>query len=251
LLAFLQVLILLTGNYAFFNFLTLALCAWAFEDKDLGRFGGAIRWSAARIDLGWNRLVPWARRFSYVGLVFLMLLGAAQVSEMISPQSSRPVSGILRVVAPFQIVNTYGLFAVMTTQRLEIVLEGSNDGSEWKEYSFPFKPGNTHRDLPVVAPYQPRLDWQMWFAALGTYQENTWFGGLAYRILLGDKAVLGLLDAPPFATPPRYLRAQIYDYKFTTVGERRRTGAVWTRQLQGTWFGPVSLRSETAPQPSK
>jgi hypothetical protein len=132
----------------------------------------------------------------------------------------------------------------MTTTRPEIVLEGSDDQVTWKEYSFPYKPGNTHRDLPFVAPYQPRLDWQMWFAALGTYDSNTWVGGLMYRLLTGESAVIGLLDPPPFPKPPRYLRALLYDYDFTTPAERSRTGAIWSRQLKGTWFGPVSLRTQ-------
>ncbi len=138
-------------------------------------------------------------------------------------------------------VNTYGLFAVMTTTRPELVIEGSNDQETWLEYNFPYKPGETHRALPFVAPYQPRLDWQMWFAALGSYTENSWVSGLLYRILVGDGSVRKLMSPPPFSKPPRYLRVVLYDYQFTTPEERRRTGAVWRRQEQGMWFGPVSL----------
>ena len=81
----------------------------------------------------------------------------------------------------------------------------------------------------------------MWFAALGTFSENGWVGNLMYRLLTGDPVVLKLLDPPPFAKPPRYMRALLYDYTFTTPEERARTGAVWKRELRGTWFGPVSL----------
>jgi lipase maturation factor 1 len=95
-----------------------------------------------------------------------------------------------------------------------------------------------------VAPYQPRLDWQMWFAALGNYQENNWVGGLMYRLMTGEPKVLGLLNPAPFAAPPHYMRALIYDYQFTTPAERAKTGAVWERRLLGTWFGPVSLTGQ-------
>jgi hypothetical protein len=83
----------------------------------------------------------------------------------------------------------------------------------------------------------------MWFAALGGYQENSWVGGLLYRLLTGDRGVLALLDPPPFAKPPTLIRVLIYDYRFTTLAERARTGALWQRQLVGTWYGPVALRN--------
>jgi hypothetical protein len=141
----------------------------------------------------------------------------------------------------FEIVNSYGLFATMTTTRPELVIEGSDDQVNWREYSFRYKPGELHRGLPQIAPYQPRLDWQMWFAALGDVQENQWVKNLLYRILTGEPSVLGLLDPPPFNSPPRYIRVTLYDYSFTTPAERARTGAVWRRTLRGNWFGPVSL----------
>ena len=86
---------------------------------------------------------------------------------------------------PLRIVNSYGLFAVMTTTREEIIVEGSNDGVTWQAYEFPYKPGDVCRAPPIVAPYQPRLDWQMWFAALGSYQQNRWFVNFMVRLLAG------------------------------------------------------------------
>jgi hypothetical protein len=179
-----------------------------------------------------------------VVLLFLTVLGTVQVFQMFSPKLARPFRGPMATLAPFEIVNTYGLFAVMTTTRPEIVIQGSNDQADWRDYSFPYKPGELHRPLPMVAPYQPRLDWQMWFAALGTFSENRWVGNLMYRLLTGNPAVMKLLDPPPFSKPPRYMRALLYDYTFTTPQERARTGAVWKRELQRTWFGPVSLTGQ-------
>ena len=237
LLILLQVLIVITGNYAFFNLLALALCLWAFDDKT---FAPLAKWLRRR-----PPAVPWApvRTGLTAVVAILVMIGAIQVIDMFLP-SARPIRRGLSWIGPFEIVNSYGLFAVMTTTRPEIVIEGSDDQTNWREYSFPYKPGELHRGLPLVAPYQPRLDWQMWFAALGTYQENTWVGGLMYRLMLGDKGVLGLMNPPPFPKPPHYLRALVYDYQFTTPAERNRTGAFWQRKLLGVWFGPVSLTGQ-------
>ena len=171
-----------------------------------------------------------------------MTIGITQVFRLDSPVTrSTTLRSIERLIAPFEIVNTYGLFAVMTTSRSEIVLQGSNDGEHWTDYEFPYKPGNLHRSLPMVAPNMPRLDWQMWFAALGTFNENRWVGALMYRLLVGDRAVTNLLLPPPLPGRPRYMRAELYDYTFTSRAERDRSGAVWKRELRGDWFGPVSL----------
>lgn len=236
-LMFLQVLILLTGNYAFFNLLALALCLWAFDDR---MFAPLARWLRRRARPVTYRPL---RRGLGLALALIVLIGAIQVLSMFQPGVGRKLSRPFAFLGPWQIVNTYGLFAVMTTTRPEVVLEGSNDAEHWKEYTFRYKPGPLHRGLPLVAPYQPRLDWQMWFAALGDYQQNRWVGSLIYRLLTGAPAVTKLLEPPPFPQPPRYMRALLYDYRFTTPHERAQTGAVWTRTLQGTWFGPVSLRA--------
>jgi hypothetical protein len=233
-----QMLILLTGNYAFFNFLALALCLWAFDDRTFAPLGKLLR----------RRVRPVRARILEPALntllVVLIAIGAIQLIGMFAPGFERPFSKPLALIAPFQIVNTYGLFAVMTTTRPEIVIEGSDDRVNWKEYSFRYKPGELHRELPLVAPHQPRLDWQMWFAALGDYQENEWVGGLMYRLMQGEPKMIGLMNPAPFPKPPRYLRALLYDYSFTSPDERVKTGAVWQRRLLRTWFGPVALRAQ-------
>jgi hypothetical protein len=154
-----------------------------------------------------------------------------------------PFGGLYSLVGALQIVNSYGLFAVMTTTRPELVYEGSNDGQNWKEYSFPYKPGDVKRELPIIAPFQPRLDWQLWFAALdGNYQADRWTGNLVIRILEGDKAVMALLGSrPPFATPPKYVRVALYDYWFTDEAERRKTGAIWNRRFERLYLPSISL----------
>jgi hypothetical protein len=154
------------------------------------------------------------------------------------------LNAVVRYTAPLQIVNTYGLFAVMTTQRIEIILEGSPDGVTWQPYEFKYKPGDVNRAPVWVAPYQPRLDWQMWFAALSNYQTNPWFVNLTLQLLEGSPDVAGLLGTNPFPDkPPRFIRATAYEYTFTDRETRRRTGAWWKRERRGLYLPPVGLRA--------
>ena len=135
-------------------------------------------------------------------------------------------------ISPFRSVNSYGLFAVMTTTRDEIVVEGSNDGERWQPYEFPFKPGDVNRPPPWVAPHQPRLDWQMWFAALASYADAPWFRNFCLRLLEGSPDVLALMPRNPFPDgPPKYVRGVLYRYHFGKT-------AWWTREQIGD-YSPV------------
>jgi lipase maturation factor 1 len=130
----------------------------------------------------------------------------------------------------------------MTKERAEIVIEGSEDGKDWLEYEFKWKPGDVKRAPGWVAPHQPRLDWQMWFAALGTPQQNPWFIRLAICLLEGKPDVTRLFAHDPFPKqPPRYIRAILYRYRFTTANEHRQSGAWWKRQELGEYLPAVSL----------
>jgi hypothetical protein len=157
---------------------------------------------------------------------------------------------MVQLAGPYQIVNPYGLFSVMSTSRPEIIVEGSMDGQNWLGYEFPFKPGDLRRAPRWAAPYQPRLDWQMWFAALGNYQANPWFVNFAVRLLDGSPDVLSLLQYNPFpGQPPKYIRAMAFSYKFTDWQTRRRTGEWWTREPLGEYLPAIGLRGAKAPQP--
>jgi hypothetical protein len=154
----------------------------------------------------------------------------------------RPIAAIAGYLEPFRVVNGYGLFRVMTKSRLEIVIEGSADGEEWKPYDFRWKPGDVNRVPPWVAPHQPRLDWQMWFAALGTYRHNPWFVRLLERLLHNRPEVTALLARNPFPdAAPRFVRARSYEYRFTKPDEREQTGAWWEREETGEYLRAVSL----------
>jgi hypothetical protein len=213
----LQLLILLTGNYTFFNWLTIALCMWLVIEPKPG---------------AGNRYVSIA-----VGLFIGLLSGLTVLSVF---DTTPPGAGaVLHATAPFRVVNSYGLFAVMTTERPEIIVEGSNDGENWAAYEFRYKPGDVRRAPPIVAPHQPRLDWQMWFAALGTYQTNRWFVNFMLRLLQGEPTVTRLLERNPFPNaPPRYIRARVYQYHFTSWGSHDW----WTREERGLYFPAVSLK---------
>jgi len=164
--------------------------------------------------------------------------------ETFSGEPVEPLHSIVKYTAPLEIVNSYGLFAMMTTSRPEIIVEGSMDGESWRAYSFPYKVGDVARAPRWVEPHQPRLDWQMWFAALGNYRENPWFVNFAVKLLEGSPEVRGLLEADPFGgRAPQYVRAVLYDYTFTDAEERRRTGNWWKRDAKGLYLPTVGLRA--------
>ena len=225
-IVFLQALIALTGNYAFFNWLTAALCVLVIDDSRFVRSRVRERPNSA-VFPGWPRAIL----FPFGALVFL--LGLVQLSGAFRFRFPWPrsVLSLAQIAAPLRSVNSYGLFSVMTTTRPEIVVEGSQDGDQWIAYSFRWKPGDPLRRPRFVAPHQPRLDWQMWFAALGSYRDNPWLVAFLFRLLEGSPEVESLLAQNPFGrAPPRYVRAVLYDYRFTDAATRRRTGAWWTRE---------------------
>jgi len=242
----LQGLILLTGNYTFFNWLTLALSLLLVDDfvlaKLLPRKLTSLYFRAATRPFP-RRGLPRRLLIAPVAVVFVSI-SLVQLLAPFGPVPAwtSPVVGIYRWLSPFRSINSYGLFAVMTTERPEIIVEGSDDGRDWQEYGFPYKPGDLNRRPQFVAPYQPRLDWQMWFAALGNYRQNPWFINLCLRLLQGSPDVLALLEKNPFpAKPPKYVRARAYDYQFTTCAQRARTGAWWKRTPKGEYLPPISL----------
>jgi hypothetical protein len=154
------------------------------------------------------------------------------------------VNPVMDTVASFRSVNAYGLFAVMTTTRPEIVLEGSDDGTTWLEYEFKYKAGDLHRRPPWVAPFQPRVDWQMWFAALGRFGDERWLQNFSVRLLNDDRDVLNLLARNPFqGRSPKYLRAILYRYRFSDAEARRRDGIWWTRERVAD-YSPVLTLNE-------
>jgi len=133
----------------------------------------------------------------------------------------------------------------MTKTRPEIIIEGSEDGVTWRAYDFKYKVGNAEGAPPIVAPHQPRLDWQMWFAALDDVRREPWFINFLTRLLQGSKPELGLLRTNPFpSSPPRYIRARLFEYDFTNLAEKEETGSWWKREEKGLYCPVLSLRKE-------
>jgi len=148
---------------------------------------------------------------------------------------------------PYHLVGTYGAFGSITRTRYEIIVEGTDEvvltpSTKWREYEFRGKPGAPSRLPPQIAPYHLRLDWLMWFAAMSEYYEHPWFVHFIAKLLEGDRDTLSLLKANPFPNqPPRYVRAELYEYRFTTPEEHRTTGLWWNRKLVGEYFPAISL----------
>lgn len=237
----LQAGIMLTGNFAFFNVLTVALCLFALDDRDLRPLLGVGR--GLRIASSVRPTTALARHASVamaavVALNCLGLVWLSSLRELPPP----PLGAILQISSALNIVNGYGPFAVMNTERREIVIEGSRDGQNWMPYEFRYKPGDLSKPLGWNIPHQPRLDWQMWFAALGQPSRNAWFPQFLNRLRAGSRTVLALMDNDPFPDqPPAYLRARLYRYRFTTRLERSTHGQVWQRELLGD-YDPLTVK---------
>ena len=236
LMIFLQLSIAITGNYCFFNLLTIALCLLLIDDSSIGR---------KYVTVKDRRYSYRLRRYAAIGVIIVTLpINAWLIFTAFKPRSRSPhaLATVYEQLEAFRIVNGYGLFRVMTTDRGEIVLEGSSDGVEWLPYEFKWKPGDVKRAPGWCAPHQPRLDWQMWFAALESPQQNPWLVGLIVRLLQGSHEATGLVAHNPFPDkPPRYIRATFYRYRFTTTSELRQTGAWWKRQELREYLPTVSM----------
>ena len=242
LLCLFQVVIAATGNYGFFNLLTIVLCLTLLDDHHISRL--VPRTVATR---GGSVLAgdePRAWRFAITGAAlaigFMSAITVWHGSTYTRPHpewSNRLVS----VVRPIRSINGYGLFRTMTTERPEIIVEGSTDGATWTEYAFRWKPGEVGRRPRFVQPHMPRLDWQMWFAALDPSGNQHWLAPMLDGLLENRTAVLGLLGSNPFPNaPPRYVRLAQYRYDFTTQEGGRETGAWWRREFVGYLTEPIS-----------
>lgn len=220
--------IMLTGNYTFFNWLTIALCLWLVPDSFWQRWVEQLPFTLEVVP---SSIFPHpVTGVTMVGLCLLSFIWC--VRFWLPEEMIEWLSPVLRVSQSFHISNPYGLFATMTQTRPEIVIEGSADGKEWKEYEFKFKVGDLSRPPPVVAPYQPRLDWQMWFAALRPANASPWLQTLMLRLFENAPEVLDFFADNPFADkPPEFLRMKLYNYEFTDPAEILDSGQWWTRSF--------------------
>jgi lipase maturation factor 1 len=238
----LQSCILITGNYNWFNLQTMLLCLLLFDDAAFQKclphrlVHVLSRRVLKRSSKGASIMVgAWGLVLVFVSLV--------QMDERFGGSPPTALREVDQLIEPMRMVSSYGLFAVMTTERNEIIIEGSDDGVEWREYEFLYKPGDVARRPPWNIPHQPRLDWQMWFAALDDPRRVNWFPHFLERLLQNEPTVTALLAKNPFAEKaPQYIRAQFYGYTFSSAEEMRK-GLWWQRQSMGLYFPVVRLKA--------
>ncbi len=240
----LQIAIAVSGNYCFFNLLTAVLCLSLLDDDALP---ARLRSPGAKGEARMASLL--AVGVTTTAVVFVVFLSASALCGQIFGYARvpAPVRAVSEAVRPLRLAGTYGLFAVMTKGRPEILIEGSMDGRTWRPYEFKWKPGDVARKPSFVAPHQPRLDWQMWFAALGNYRRNPWLTQLMLRLLEGSPSVLALLASDPFeGERPAYVRAQLYRYSFSPPGSEPRNGSVapvwWDRAFERPYHPVMAAR---------
>lgn len=232
-----QLLIFASGNLSWLNALTLLLAFSCFDDETLARWLGMHASPTHSPDLVF-RIVT--------ALIFLLVV-VLSVKPVRNLLSRRQVMNT--VYNRFHFVGTYGAFGGITRERYEIVIEGTDEAmitasTKWREYEFKGKPGDPSRMPPQIAPYHLRLDWLMWFAAMGSYRRHPWFIHLVAKLLQGDRAVVSLLKRNPFPDrPPSFVRAQRYLYRLSSWQERKKTGLWWMRESAGSYFPTLSLQS--------
>jgi hypothetical protein len=228
--------LMLSGNFAFLNALTMVLAVSTFDDDVITAVLPVSSPSVAPVP------TPLLVAVAAVAIV-VVLLSYWPVRNMVSSKQS-----MNRSYDPLNLVNTYGAFGSITRTRYEIVVQGTDepvpdDSADWRTYEFPGKPTDPDERPPQVAPYHLRLDWQLWFAAMArSPRRHPWFLHLLAKLLVGDEGTKRLLARDPFPEdPPRHVRALRYRYEFTDPEERAETGQWWTRERVGTYYGPVSV----------
>jgi hypothetical protein len=246
LIIFHQLVLIVSGNYSWLNWLTVILGFSAFDNRTLSYV----------IPHHTSALVARPIAFDMV----LYLLAAATIALSIKPALNliSPNQIMNHSYNPFHLVGAYGAFGQVGRERYEIVIEGTTDrvitpATEWREYTFKAKPGDPRRTPPQVAPYHLRLDWLIWFLPFSVVVTpsgirvpgySRWFFNFIQRLLTDDRAILGLMGKNPFPdAPPAFIRALFYRYRYTTPERKRQTGAWWTRQLLGIYLPPLSLDS--------
>jgi hypothetical protein len=229
-----QAYLMLSGNYAFLNLVTLVVAVAAVPDAFVGLL--------APVSQGPLSAPTWFVGAATAVTALIVLLSYWPVRNLFGRHQLMNFS-----FNRLHLVNTYGAFGSVTRRRKEVVLEGAEaerPGEEdWRAYEFYGKPGDPRRRPPQIAPCHLRLDWLMWFVALAPAYGDGWLLPLLRRLLEGDRSTLRLLCGNPFpGAPPRWVRARLYRYRFTTGAERSATGAWWSRELEGTLVGPLGLR---------
>jgi hypothetical protein len=236
-----QLILIVSGNLSFLNWLTLVIALACFDDRQLLRILPAkLRLRAGqRLERLADARLSRPRLAASIALAVVVgLLSLNPVMNLLSPRQAMNAS-----FEPFNLVNTYGAFGSVSRERFEVVIEGTSartldEHTRWLEYELPCKPGPVARRPCLVTPYHYRLDWQLWFVPLSPDHNFRWFLSFTEKLLRGDARVLGLLADNPFPDrPPRFVRASFYRYRFARGGEP----GVWVRSAAGQYLPPTSL----------
>lgn len=257
-----QIGIILTANYAFLNCLVLSLGFLLLDDRVIEwvlpkNLRSVAEWKPASFEAlsrarGWwkNRrqaLEPLRLTVSSICLGLVFYVATVQLIGMFIPGLPLPLQ-LVEWLEPFRIANQYGLFAVMTHERYEIEFQGSLDGKTWTPYSFRYKPQDPKKAPGIYAPYQPRFEWNLWFASLGSWQQYKFVVWTEERLLQKSPDVLELFAANPFPiSPPKEVRSVVYQYWFTSLEEKRKTGDWWRRELLGEYAPALAMRPNGRP----
>lgn len=237
LLLLFQIQLMLSGNLSFLNLISIVAILAAFNDNFLANF--LPNFIVEKAEQAALTTVPAINYSAWALLLFVAILSIPVILNLFSRYQIMNTS-----FNQFYLVNTYGAFGSVGRKRYELVLQGTNDEvitptTKWKEYEFKAKPTNINRKLLIIAPYQPRIDWQIWFAAMQSPGQNPWMLSLIWKLLHNDKNTLSLIAHNPFPhKPPRCIRVEHYIYRFA----RPSSKAVWEREYLGTWLGPISKR---------
>jgi hypothetical protein len=252
----LQLIIMATGNYTFFNLLTITVAILLIDDQHLERIPKSLGLTHVDVIKKTPRFFVQTKQYAANGLIILLaILGILRMTQFVPPLQQKldmlVVAG--NAFAPIRLTSSYGLFSVMTKTRPEVVIEGSPDGKTWETYTFKYAPQNVNQAPVFVGPYMPRLDWQMWFVGLDaealinldgykpTPQLVTPFLLQLGQKLLQDKPDVKALMAKTPSFKPKYLRATLYTYHFSTPKERAASGAWWTRKRINIYLPQVTL----------
>lgn len=257
-----QIGVIATANYTFLNYLVLSLAFFLLDDAFLrllvpARWRSSFKEDALEESVGMlsayegraeGTRSEWLHAGVYSAsafvLVWVFYATVVPVVRMFWDQAPLPV-GPVSALEPFRIANAYGLFAVMTPHRYEIEFQGSNDGEHWVAYPFRYKPQALNERPGIYAPYQPRFDWNLWFASLGSWRQYPIVPRTEMLLLDNNQDVLGLFADHPFAgQPPRLVRAVLWQYWFSSREEKRREGIWWKRQLLGTYAPTLTKLSD-------
>ena len=249
-----QIGIILTSNYAFLNYLVLLLGILLLDDTFLARVlpPGVPALATAETSripsTQAERPARWTSKFrTYVQGFFLTWVFYA-TSVLLLSMFLRDVplpAGPVRALEPFRIANDFGLSGVMTRDRYEIEFQGSRDGQSWTAYRFRYKPQDSNVAPRIYAPYQPRFDWNLWFASLGTWRENNFVLQVEQRLLMAEPDVLALFAGNPFpGEPPRQIRAVLWQYWFSDWKDKRQQGLWWRRQQIGLYAPTIERQPD-------